>query len=174
MSKTILGTMNNINQEIQDLEATLVSLKAKAKAQEPILTPVSFKSKSELAKALIEGRTFKTTGGLAFMYTDSCSYFSPFRIMRDGEDRGPMKGAWDLYADLQEINAAPAEPWYLNIPLGGVKCYVSDVNATPAYEVYGCASSNTATVTHYDTHFSAPFRSNYSGWKYATPINGGK
>ena len=43
--------MNNINQEIKDLEATLVSLKAKAKAQaqEPTLTPVSFESKGELA-----------------------------------------------------------------------------------------------------------------------------
>ena len=160
--------MNNINQEIQDLEATLVSLKAKAKAQEPTLTPVSFKSKGELAKALVDGRTFKTTGGLTFMYTDSCSYFSPFRVMLAGLDRGAINGIWSHYDNLQEINAAPAEPWYLNIPLGGVKCYVSDVNATP----FG--SSSTATVTHYDTHFSAPFRSNYSGWKYATPINGGK
>ena len=161
--------MNNINQEIQDLEATLVSLKAKAKAQEPTLTPVSFKSKGELAKALVDGRTFKTTGGLTFMYTDSCSYFSPFRVMLAGLDRGAINGIWSHYDNLQEINAAPAEPWYLNIPLGGVECYVSDSSRpnTSAINVR-------ERVTHYDTHFSAPFRSNYSGWKYATPINGGK
>ena len=164
--------MNNINQEIQDLEATLVSLKAKAKAQEPTLTPISFESKRELAKALMDGRTFKTTGTHTLMYKDSCSLFSPFRVMIVGEDQGPMKGVWSLYADLLEINAA--EPWYLNIPPEGIECYVSDVNATPSYEVYGCASSNTATVTHHDAHFSAPFRSNYSGWKYATPVNEGK
>ena len=161
--------MNNINQEIEDLEATLVSLKAKAKAkaQEPILTPVSFKSKSELAKALIDGRTFKTSGTHTLMYNDSCSYFSPFRVMRDGEDQGPMKGVWSLYADLQEINAA--EPWYLNIPPEGIECYVSDIDPHP------CRTLNIkGFVTHYSTHFSAPFRSNYSGWEYATPINEGK
>ena len=156
--------MNNINQEIKDLEATLVSLKAKAKVQEPTLTPVSFKSKGELAKALIDGRTFKTKGTHTLMYNDSCSYFSPFRLMRDGEDQAPMFGAWDSYADLQEINAA--EPWYLNIPPEGVWCYVSDSSRpnTSAVNVR-------ERVTHHDAHFSAPFRSNYSGWKYATPIN---
>ena len=160
--------MNNINQQIKDLEATLVSLKAKAKAQEPTLTPVSFKSKGELAKALVDGRTFKTTGGAMLMYNDSCSYFSPFRLMRDGEDMRLMTTSWTWYADLQEINAAPAEPWYLNIPPEGVECYVGDVNANP------CLTLNIkGFVTHYDTHFSAPFRSNYSGWKYATPVNEG-
>ena len=158
--------MNNINQEIEDLEATLVSLKAKAKAQEPTLTPVSFKSTRELAEALVDGRTFKTTGGAMLMYNDSCSYFSPFRLMRDGEDQAPMLGTWDSYADLQEINAAP---WYLNIPLEGVKCYVSDDDTNPYL-----GRNTTGLVTHYDTHFSAPFRSNYSGWKYATPVNEGK
>ena len=100
--------MNNINQEIEDLEATLVSLKAKAKAQEPTLTPVSFKSKRELAKALMEGRTFKTPSGATLMYTDSCSYTFPFRLMIDTLDSGPISGQWLQYADLQEINAVPA------------------------------------------------------------------
>ena len=53
--------MNNINQEIQDLEATLVSLKAKAQEQEPTLTLISFESKGELAKALVDGRIFIDT-----------------------------------------------------------------------------------------------------------------
>ena len=159
--------MNNINQEIEDLEATLVSLKAKAKAQEPTLTPVSFKSKRELAKALMEGRTFKTPSGATLMYTDSCSYTFPFRLMIDTLDSGPISGQWLQYADLLEINAAPAEPWYLNIPEGGVECYVSDVNATPF------ASSSTSIVTEYDPNLLYPFRSGGSGWKYATPINEG-
>ena len=169
--------MNNINQEIKDLEATLVSLKAKAKAkaQEPTLTPVSFESKGELAKALVNGRTFKTPySGITLMYIDSWSWGSPFRIKRDEKDDLTMIGAWDSYADLQEINAAPAEPWYLNIPEGGIECYVSDVNATPSYEMYGCASSSTSIVTEYDPNLLHPFRSSGSGWKYATPINGGK
>tara|TARA_R110000764_G_scaffold135482_1_gene223509 strand:- start:396 stop:881 length:486 start_codon:yes stop_codon:yes gene_type:complete len=161
--------MNNINQEIQDLEATLVSLKAKAEAQESTLTPVSFESKGELAKALMDGRTFKTSGGITLMYANSDTGSSPFRVMQDGEDWGPMLVTWESYADLQEINAAPAEPWYLNIPPEGVWCYVSDSSRpnTSAVNVR-------ERVTHYDTHFSAPFRSNCSGWKYATPINGGK
>ena len=161
--------MNNINQEIQDLEATLVSLKAKAKAQEPALTPVSFKSKGELAKALVDGRTFKTTGGLTFMYTDSCSYFSPFRVMLAGLDRGAINGIWSHYDNLQEINAAPAEPWYLNIPLEGVKCYVSDVDPNPYL-----GRNSTGRITYYGHSLTYPFRCANDGWKYATPVNGGK
>jgi len=163
--------MNNINQEIKDLEATLVSLKAKAKAkaQEPTLTPVSFESKRELAKALMDGRTFKTTGTHTLMYKDSCSLFSPFRVMIVGEDQGPMKGVWSLYADLQEINAAPAEPWYLNIPEGGVRCYVSDDNPNHY------RGSTKVRVVGYDTSVRLSFRSsNHIGWKYATPVNEGK
>ena len=161
----------DINAEISDMKVALASLeaKAKAKAQEPTLTPVSFESKGELAKALINGRTFKTTGGAILMYNDSCSYFSPFRLMQDGEDQGPINRIWLQYDDLHEINAAPAEPWYLNIPEGGIECYVSDSSRpnTSAINVI-------ERVTHYDTRFSAPFRSDRSGWKYATPINGGK
>ena len=165
--------MNNINQEIKDLEATLVSLKAKAESQEPTLTPVSFESKGELAKALVDGRTFKTKGTHTLMYNDNRSYLSPFRVMQDGEDYAPMLGTWESYANLYEINAAPAEPWYLNIPPEGVECYVSDVNATPSYEMYGCASSSTSIVTEYDPNLLHPFRSSGSGWKYATPVNEG-
>ena len=162
--------MNNINQEIEDLEATLVSLKAKAKAQEPTLTPVSFESKGELAKALVDGRTFKTPNGSTIMYANCDRGSSPFRIMRDGKDVDAMKGAWDLYVDLQEINAAPAEPWYLNIPEGGVECYVSDVDPKP------CLTLNIkGFVRQYDTSARLSFRSsNHIGWKYATPVNEGK
>ena len=156
--------MNNINQEIQDLEATLVSLKAKAEAQEPTLTPVSFESKGELAKALMDGRTFKTISGAILMYTDRGKWSSPFRV-----DQGPMIGAWASYVDLQEINAAPAEPWYLNIPEGGIECYVSDFNRNPF------TSPNTTLITEYDPSLQKCFRfSGIVGWKYATPVNEGK
>ena len=162
--------MNNINQEIKDLEATLVSLKAKAQEQEqePTLTPVSFESKGELAKALVDGRTFKTPKGSTIMYGEETRFSSPFRVMQAGKDVDAMRGTWDLYADLQEINAATAESWWLNIPPEGVECYVSD------YEPNPYRSSNTSIVTHYDTRYPAPFRLNYSGWKYATPVNEGK
>ena len=161
--------MNNINQEIEDLEATLVSLKAKAKAkaQKPTLTPVSFESEREMAKALVDGRTFKTSGGLTLMYSNYDRGSSPFRIMNDGKDQGPMMASWSWYADLHEINAAPAEPWYLNIPEEGVECYVSDVDTDPF------ASSSTSIVTEYDQSLLYPFRSGGSGWKYATPVNEG-
>ena len=159
--------MNNINQEIKDLEATLVSLKAKAQEQEPTLTPVSFESKGELAKALIDGRTFKTSGTQTLMYNDSYWYFSPFRLMRDGEDQAPMLGTWDSYADLQEINAAPAEPWYLNIPEGGVECYVSDGDPNP------CRGNPKVLVTGYDHILVYPFKCPQNVWKYATPVNEG-
>ena len=88
--------------------------------------------------------------------------------MRDGEDRGPMKGAWDLYADLLEINAAPAEPWYLNMPHEGVKCYVSDVDPNP------CRVVTIGLVRQYKQGLTQPFQCRHSGWKYATPINSGE
>ena len=155
--------MTDINQEIKDLEATLVSLKAKAKAQEPTLTPVSFESRGELAKALVDGRTFKTAySGIIIMYTDSWGWGSPFRLMRDGKDQGPMNGVWSRYSDLQEINAAPAEPWYLNIPEGGIECYVSDDEPNP--------SSDNRIIYSYDSRLRLPFRSSLLRWKYATPV----
>ena len=160
--------MTDINQEIKDLEATLVSLKAKAKAkaqQEPTLTPVSFESKSELAKALMAGRTFITPAGTTLMYSEETRFSSPFRIMRDGKDREVMRDVWNLYADLEEINAA----WYLNIPKGGIKCYVSDEHPNPS------AESGWVRVVEYDASWTiASFRSRGIGWKYATPVNGGK
>tara|TARA_R110000772_G_scaffold209749_1_gene320309 strand:- start:14 stop:487 length:474 start_codon:yes stop_codon:yes gene_type:complete len=155
--------MNNINQEIEDLEATLVSLKAKAKAQEHTLTPVSFESERELAKALVDGRTFKTRG-TTLMYATIDRGSSPFRLMRDGKDRGPMTNTWAQYDNLQEINAA--EPWYLNIPPEGIRCYVSDVDPKP------CRIKK--LVRRYKQGSSMPFRCAHDGWEYATPVNEGK
>jgi hypothetical protein len=157
--------MNNINQQIKDLEATLVSLKAKAEAQESTLTPVSFESKGELARALVDGRTFKIPDGSTIMYGEETSFSSPFRIMRDGKDVGAMKHVWDLYADLQEINAEPAEPWYLNIPEEGVECYVSDYHPDPY------PSTTKVLVTGYDQSLSFPFKCLGNWWKYARPAN---
>ena len=157
--------MNNINQEIEDLEATLVSLKAKAKAQEPTLTPVSFESERELAKALVGGRTFKTRG-TTLMYATIDRGSSPFRLMRDGKDRGPMTNTWAQYDNLQEINAA--EPWYLNIPEGGVQCYVSDVDPNPYF------GNPKGFVRQYDQSLVYPFLCPQNVWKYATPVNEGK
>ncbi len=161
--------MTDINQEIKELEAAfvsleanLVSLKAKAKAQqEPTLTPVSFESKGELAKALIDGRTFKTPAGTTLMYDISSGYDSPFR--RTGQDgTRPMLEIWRYYYNLQEINAA----WYLNIPKGGIKCYVSDEHPNPS------AESGWVRVVEYDASWTiASFRSRGIGWKYATPVN---
>ena len=161
--------MNNINQEIKDLEATLVSLKAKAKVQEPTLTPVSFESKGELAKALLDGRTFKTPAGTTLMYEDNSKWLSPFRTKQDGGHYRYMQGEWNLYDNLQEINAAPAEPWYLNIPEGGIECYVSDVDPNPSL-----GGNSTGRVTKYDHSLTYPFQCPNNWWKYATPVNEGK
>ena len=160
----------DINAEISDMKVALASLEAKAQEQEPTLTPVSFESRGELAKALVDGRTFKTPyTGATLMYIDSWGWGSPFRLMRDGKDRGPMNGVWSQYDNLQEINAAPAEPWYLNIPPEGVECYVSDVNSDPSDKY------SLVRVVEYDTSARLSFRSsNHIGWKYATPVNEGK
>ena len=158
--------MTDINQEIKDLEATLVSLKAKVKAQqETTLTPISFESKTELAKALLDGRTFKTEDGLTLTYDASSVYSSPFRIMLHGRDKDAMKDVWNLYADLEEINAAP---WYLNIPKEGIECYVSDNDPLPS------AKLGVVRIVEYDTSVRLSFRSSvHIGWKYATPVNKG-
>ena len=108
--------MRNINQEFKDSEEDL----ARLKAQKPTLTPVSFESKWDLASALSAGRTFKTPGGDTLMYTERRFNGSPFRIMRDGKDDGAMINVWDLYDDLEEINAELVVPWYLNIPPEGI------------------------------------------------------
>ena len=163
-----METILDINAEISDMRLALASLEAKAKAQEPTLTPISFESERELAKALVGGRTFKTLCGLTLMYATIDSGSSPFRIMRHREDQGPMMASWSWYANLQEINAAPAEPWYLNIPPEGVWCYVSDVNATPF------SSSSTAVVKKYDCGLLYPFQCFSDSYKYATPVNEGK
>ena len=92
--------MTDINQEIKELEATLVSLKAKSKAQEPTLTPISFKNKGELAKALLDGRTFKTPAGTTLMYEDNSACHIPFRTKQDGGNYCYMQGEWNLYWNL--------------------------------------------------------------------------
>ena len=79
--------MNNINKEISDMKVALASLEAKAKAQEPTLTPVSFESKGELAKALMDGRTFKASCGNTLMYDFSSGYGSPFRRIDENTRR---------------------------------------------------------------------------------------
>ena len=129
----------------------------------PTLTPVSFESKGELAKALVDGRTFKTPSGTTLMYTGSGKWSSPFRIRRDGEDVNPMQGEWNSYWNLQEINAAP---WYKDIPEEGVLCYVSDVCGVSDFT---CASH----VLRYDSSNCEdyPFKTANEGWKYAIPIN---
>ena len=151
------------------MKVALASLEAKAKAQqEPTLTPVSFESKAELAKALIDGRTFKTPAGATLMYGEDTSFSSPFRIIFLRKDKEAMKGGWNLYADLQEINAASEEPWYLNIPKGGIKCYVSDDEPNPSAKI------GVVRVVEYDTRNRLSFRSRGIGWKYATPVNGAR
>ena len=155
---------------VAQLQKQIEALKVKAKAQqEHTLTPVSFESKGELAKALMDGRTFKTEGGLTLTYDASSFCSSPFRTMRDGINKESMQGVWDLYYNLHEITAATAEPWYLNIPKGGVECYVSDFNRNPF------TGPNTTLITEYDPSLQKCFRfSGIVGWKYATPVNEGK
>ena len=157
--------MTDINQEIEELEATLVSLKAKSKAQqEPTLTPVSFESKGELAKALMDGRTFKTPDGTTLVYEDNSTWLSPFRTKHDVGYYHYMRREWNSYADLQEITA---ELWYLNIPPEGVECYVSVRTPNPS-----CA---TRIIFFYNSGYRLPFRSSHDvGWKYATPVNEGE
>ena len=167
--KTKEQQIEEIKEELSKIVARLQkrieALNAKAEAQEPTSTPVSFESKGELAKALIDGRTFKTEGGLTLTYDTGTSvvYGSPFRTMRDGRNKESMQGVWDLYYNLQEITAAPAEPWYLNIPKEGIECYVSDDEPNP--------SSGNLLIRGYDSEYNYPFRSDLVGWKYATPVS---
>ena len=100
------------------------------------------------------------------MYEDNSTWLSPFRTKGDGGHYRYMQGEWNSYDNLQEINEAPAEPWYLNIPEGGVECYVSDFNRNPF------TGPNTTLITEYDPSLQKCFRfSGIVGWKYATPVN---
>ena len=90
----------DINAEISDMRLALASLEAKAKAQETKLTPVSFKSKGELAKALVAGRTFETTVGATLIYKEGIGWGSPFRVMLAGLDIGAIERNWSHYDNL--------------------------------------------------------------------------
>ena len=157
--------MSTKEEQLEDLKATAVKLQKQIEALEwePTLTPVSFESKGELSKALVDGRTFKTSGGITLMYEDNSTWLSPFRTMRNGRNKESMQGEWNSYWNLQEINAAP---WYKDIPEEGVLCYVSDVCGVSDFT---CASH----VLRYDSSNCEdyPFKTANEGWKYAIPIN---
>ena len=162
--------MNNINQEITDMKAALASLEAKAAIKAVVkdtYTYIQFDSTTELAKALLDGREFLTCRDYKLSLDDTLGG-SPFRVAdKDGTNSIPMSGMWSQFNNLWEINTAPAEPWYLNIPEGGVECYVSDGDPNP------CRGNPKVLVTGYDHILVYPFKCPQNVWKYATPVNEG-
>ena len=149
--------------KIVKLEAELEFLKRLDAEENAELVRVSFESKRELAKALMDGRTFKTPAGTTLVYEDNGTWLSPFRTKRDGGHYHYMRGEWNSYWNLQEINAAP---WYKDIPEEGVLCYVSDVCGVGDFTC-------TSHVLRYDSSNCEdyPFKTANEGWKYATPVN---
>lgn len=152
--------------EIAVMEVALEALRAKL-VKETEAGYVSFSSRTELAKALMDGRTFKTKsdGGDTLCYDEEkCA---PFRVTFLEGFECSMDTAWDKYGDLWEVVKVGevVEPWYLNMPAGGVLCRVWDGEVSYGMNVE-------VTIEHYDKGMSYPFRSscNSGSWVYANPV----
>jgi hypothetical protein len=158
--------------ELEELEATAAKLQKqiqelkKAKC-EPTLTPVSFKSEIELAKALLNGRTFQTPAGSTLCLSITIGS-SPFRVHYKNGGASAMLHVWELFNDLQEINAEPKE-WYHNIPPEGVVCHVSNKSRHDR--------GKTARVHTYREGVPCLYKGLWKeyhiqcSWLYATPVN---
>ena len=76
--------------------------------------------------------------------------------------------AAELQQQIEALeNLKQWEPWYLNIPLEGIECYVSDVDPNPYF------GNPKGLVRQYKQGLTQPFQCGNDGWKYATPINEG-
>lgn len=89
--------------------------------------PVSFKSKKEFAKAMIEGRVFyPSTSGILSLYYDESHENDPFRF---GDSR--LLGLWESYHKLYE-EIKP--PWWESIDWedypNGILCRHIDLGKT--------------------------------------------
>ena len=62
------------------------------------------------------------------------------------------------------------EPWYLNIPKEGVKCWVKD-SLRDVKEERDRESSDTRTVCGYDPIEEMPFITERLSWPYAIPVD---
>jgi hypothetical protein len=152
-------TAEKLNHQIKDLEQ--IELEAK-----PTLTPISFASKEELVLALLHKRLFKVEGhsGILRYDGDTNHHGSPFRY---GE--AALEEFWEKYDNLLEINAAPKEEWYHNIPPEGVACWVSDKYLEPDFR------QEYKVIMAYDPSERMPFLwgevggSRAHGFRYATP-----
>jgi hypothetical protein len=154
--------------KLEELEATAAKLQKqiqelkKAKC-EPTLTPVSFESEIELAKALLNGRTFQTPAGSTLCLSITIGS-SPFRVHYKNGGASAMLHVWELFNDLQEINAEPKE-WYHNIPPEGVVCYVSNYHSCPTIE------DGVERIYPYPPNRPSLFwgATGKGSWRYATP-----
>jgi len=154
----------NITKEIEDMKVALAALEAKATKPKLKLTRISFKSQAELALALINGRSFKTRLGSVLTYEVTRNQ-SPFRITAPSLHHTSMEMVWMKFDNLLEINAAVV-PWYLNIPAGGIPCYLSDTDKVPT------AANCECTTMSYQLDKVYPFVDKDGiKWKYAIPVN---
>ena len=153
----------NITKEIEDMKVALAALEAKAAKPELKLTKISFKSQAELALALINGRSFKTRLGSVLTYEVTRNQ-SPFRITAPSLHHTSMEMVWMKFDNLLEINAAA--PWYEDIPMLGIQCYMSDCSEIPTSDSYGY------TIIAYKPTKQFPFiDKDGMSWKYAIPVN---
>jgi hypothetical protein len=123
------------------------------------IVDVSFKSKKELAQALIDGRIFITPMGRKLYFLEQ-SESSPFRYSAGGSVSDSMSGVWGDYAKLQEEVEVM---WYNAIPKQGVICWVWNT---------GKQKDATLKVVHgYSPHERAPYLIESGvGYLYAIPV----
>ena len=110
-----------------------------------------FKSKKELAFALLEGRKFKIEVGEVY-FDDGFKYKSEAGITN-------MISAWDYYDKVVEI-----KEWYEDIPENGRLCRVWGGSITRT-------NARILVVKSYNKNIAYHFKTNFDGcWTHAEPL----
>lgn len=119
---------------------------------------MKFKTKAALARALLDGRTFKTpTGGV--LYYDEDEEDTPFLCKKSGGWVVKISSYWDVGTELSEIL-----PWNQRIPNKGVLCWVWD-NCKVDKTLHIVTSFNGSTSDDW------PYKVRGDKFKNALPLN---
>ena len=126
------------------------------------LKPAGIKTIREAIERLMNGEVFYSPGGYEIIYDDvntlcDTDQRSPFKVIRDDGQSEPINGLWEI------LNWQIEHKWEDDIG-DGVLCCVSDSNRTPD------ARDFLLIITGYDKEEDYPYRTSYTGYKFATPL----
>ena len=126
------------------------------------LKPAGIKTVREAIERLMNGEVFYSPGGYEIIYDDvsvECSgdRYGPFKVRGNGRSEH-VNYLWEKVSDWRI-----EYKWEDDIG-DGVLCCVSDSNRTPD------ARDFLLIITGYDREEDYPYRTSYTGYKFATPL----